>query len=468
MKPKELKDISSSQRELYKKALQSAQRQNTDYAIKQMLILIKAVPELLPLRQELRKQERIKSGKLGGMGKLKAKLKSLLSVAKIKSKLNKSPKAAMALCEECLAVNLYNEMILNLLADAALNAKAPFIAVETRELIREFDPDNEGNLRKLAAIYKQLEQYNEVVQIFQKIAAMHPNNVSVQSELRSAVALSSMQQGQWNEDGDFKDKLKDQEEAKVLEREDNIIRGEEHIDDMIKRYKAELDEKDSIDTRKRLAALYLQGKYFDEAVEEYQRVAEMIGSFDAAIDKQIEKAYIAKCNDIIRQIEEDPSCIENPEEQLAAWREERDSYRLKRALERVERFTHDAHLHYDLAVVYFDLERFDDAIKHFQRASQNPQLRSSATLYLGRCFAAKGQLDMAIERWEEILQDQSSGMDKQRKETLYLLAEAYEKQQETEKALNYYKEIYKHDINYRDVAGKIDQYYKQNSENENK
>jgi tetratricopeptide (TPR) repeat protein len=458
MKPKELKDVSSSQRELYKKAVQSGQRKNTDYAIKQLLMLVKATPELIPVREELRKQERIKSDNIGGIGKLMAKIKPLLTVAKIKAAIAKKPREAMKLCEECLAAFLYNPLILGLLADAALNAKAPFIAIESRKLSREIDPDNETNLRKLADVYKKLDQPNEVVQIFQKIASMHPTNVSIQSELRSAVALASMHEGQWESDGDYKTRLKDKEEAVSLEREDNIIRDEEHIDDMIARYKQELEENNSTDTRKRLAALYLQGKQYDEAIETYQQVVEQVGHLDPAIDKLIESAFIAKCNNIIGQIQADPSCIDEPEEQLAAWTKERDDYRLERATDRVSNFPNDNQLHYDLAMVNFDLNMLDDAIEHFQRASKNPQRKLSSNIFLGRCFAAKEHLDMAIEQFEEAL-GQLPTMDKQKKETLYYLAEAYEKTGNKEKAKEHFKDIYQNDINYLDVANKVQQYY---------
>ncbi|MCF6176400.1 MAG: tetratricopeptide repeat protein [Victivallaceae bacterium] len=458
MKPKELKDVSSSQRELYKKAVQSGQRKNTDYAIKQLLMLVKATPELIPVREELRKQERIKSDNIGGIGKLMAKIKPLLTVAKIKATIAKKPREAMKLCEECLAAFLYNPLILGLLADAALNAKAPFIAIESRKLSREIDPDNETNLRKLADVYKKLDQPNEVVQIFQKISSMHPTNVGIQSELRSAVALASMQEGQWESEGDYKTRLKDKEEAVSLEREDNIIRDEEHIDDMIARYKQELAENNSTDTRKRLAALYLQGKQYDEAIETYQQVVEQVGHLDPAIDKQIESAFIAKCNSIIGQIQADPSCIDQPEEQLTAWTKERDDYRLERATERANNFPNDNQLQYDLAVVNFDLNMLDDAIEHFQRASKNPQRKLSSNIFLGRCFAAKEHLDMAIEQFEEALGQQST-MNKQKKETLYYLAEAYEKTGNKEKAKEYFKDIYQNDINYRDVADKVQQYY---------
>jgi tetratricopeptide (TPR) repeat protein len=458
MKEKELKDATASQRELYKKAVQSGLRKNTDYAIQQLLMLIKSAPELTPVRIELRKQERIKSDAIGGFGKFMATLKHGFAAVKIKSRIAKKPREAMGLCEECLASFLYNPLILGLLADAAVKAKALFIAEAARKLSYEIDPENEFNLRQLADIYKKLDQPNEMVQIFQKLSSMHPEDITIQSELRSAVALASMQEGQWEEDGNFKTKLKDKEEAVSLEREENIVRAEEHIDDMIARYKKELEENPSIDTQKRLAALYQQGKYYDEAIAAYEALVEQMGSLDPTIDKHIEESFVAKCNDVIAQIEADPSCVENPEEQLAAWTKERDDYRLTRATERVNKFPNDAQLHYEKALVNFELDMLDDAIKHFQRASKNPQRRLSSNIYLGRCFAAKGQLDMAIEQLEEALSQQPT-MTKQKKETLYFLAENYEKNGNKAKAQEYFKDIYQDDINYLDVAEKVQQYY---------
>lgn len=458
MEQKQIKDVSSGLRDLYQRAVQSAQRNNVQYAIEQLREIVKKSPGFMPAREELRKLERQKMLSMGAIGKLIAKLKSSMFAAKITPLVKKRPLDAMKICEDALSVCLYNQVVLNLLADAALNADASFIAIESLELVREFSPGNEANLRKLAEVYKSENRGSEVVRIFQQIASKHPNDVTIQNELRSAVAMASMQKGQWEKEGSFQDKLKDKEEASALEREDNLVRDSEHIDELIERYSKELEEKDSIDLRKRLAELYLRGKYYDEAIATFEKVAEQLGAMDPTIDRQIEKAYVAKCDDAIATITADPGCVDEPEEQLKAWKAEKDNYRMQKALDRIKSYPNDAQLRYDLAMLYFEFGQIDEALEQFQHAKRNPQRRLSSIVYLGRCFQSKEQYDLAVEQFESAIAEMHA-MDKQRKETLYYLGNAYECMGNGEKAQECFKELYQNDINFMDVADRIQKYY---------
>ncbi len=66
--------------------------------------------------------------------------------------------------------------------------------------------------------------------------------------------------------------------------------------------------------------------------------------------------------------------------------------------------------------------------------------------------------DMALSQFEKALGEKKV-MDQQRKELVYNLACVYEEQGRREEAARYFKEIYEVDINFLDVADKVESGY---------
>ena len=100
----------------------------------------------------------------------------------------------------------------------------------------------------------------------------------------------------------------------------------------------------------------------------------------------------------------------------------------------------------------------DEALAQFQQAQKGHSVKNKAVLYTGRCLKVKGRYDMAIEQYK-LLVDKMLVMDKEKFEVLYELATAYELNNDKDHALECYKEIYQHDITYKDVEDKINSFY---------
>ncbi|MFA7230106.1 MAG: tetratricopeptide repeat protein [Victivallaceae bacterium] len=459
MDKKTLKDIISAHRDLYQKAVDAGNKRNWDYAIKMMLEVLKKYPTLTVAREKIREFEKGKAAKMGFFGKIIAQIKSSGKVPKIKALINKSPVEAMSLCETELAGYIYNPLILNLLADASAKAEALYVGIETLLLIRSFKPKNEANLRKLADFYKADNQGIEVLKIFQQIVAMHPNDLKVQSELRSATALASMQKGDWEKEGTTQEKSRDNKgEAVVQQMEEGSIHDSDQAGVLIAKYQKDLAENESIDTRRKLAEAYFIAQRYDESIEELNKVAQAVGAMDPAIDKNIERSYLAKIDGMIGQLKTDPTAYENPEEQIRELETHCQQYRLRHATERVEKYPNDTQLRYDLAKILFDAQKIDEAVEHFQYARRNPQRRLSCMVYLGQCFAFKEQYDMSIEQFVGAVAEMGR-MDKVKMDAVYNLGRTYEAMGNYEKAVECYKDIYQANVNYSDIGQRIQQYY---------
>ncbi|MCP3965648.1 MAG: hypothetical protein GY750_14815 [Lentisphaerae bacterium] len=451
MDKKSLQDVNSGTRDLYQKAVQAGKKKNYDYGIKLLLGIVSKNPTLMPAREKIREFEACKSDKVGIVGKIIARFKSSSQLPKIKALSYKEPLKAMRMCEEVLAEFLYNSAILNLLADAAEKAGALYIGIEALEVIHSYAPNSESNLRKLAALYKKNDDAMAALKVFQEIAGRHHDDIEVQAELRSAVALASMQKGDWEKEGSSQEKVKDKDEAVMQQLESGTIHDAGQADIVIAKYVAELQKNDSVDIRRKLAEAYFVKKDYENAQEQYEAIQQKLGRLDPTIDKKIEKVYLLQVDSSIEELKQNPDQYEEPEQQIAELEQHKLQYCLDKATSRVEIYPHDGLLRYDLAVIYFDSDFVEESIEQFQQARNNPQRRLASMVYLGRCFQQNGQTDMAVEQFIEALKEMKTMTD-EKKNTLYCLGKAYEQSGKTEDAVKCYKDIYQKDVNYKDVS----------------
>jgi tetratricopeptide (TPR) repeat protein len=131
---------------------------------------------------------------------------------------------------------------------------------------------------------------------------------------------------------------------------------------------------------------------------------------------------------------------------------------LQSARDMVDRYPGDMDARFRLAELLLAANQIEPAIAQFQQVQKNVKLRSRALQGLGRCFRARGLLDLAVTQLNTAKQE--SGLSEElKKEITYELGECYEKLKQPESAIAQFKEIYTEDIGFRDVAAKINGYY---------
>ena len=453
---KTLKDVSVATKSAYNKALAVMNQNNLEYAIALFKEIVQFDPGFLDAREKLRKCEREYSAKLGAVAKAIASVKSAKYLTKGNMLKAKKPKEAMDQAEEALAYNVFNPAALNLLAEAAKKLGAMFICVEAYELIVEKDDKNEANIVKLGEYYKADGQGIKYLTICQKLADKYPGDLDKLALLREAAALASMEKGKWGqgEKSDFKKNLN----TGNKDQGDRIIRAEDDIREMIEKYSKEIEEgNESIDTRRRLAELYLRAGEFEKAIEAYNWIVNKMGTLDPAIDKAIEKANTAISKRKVEQMIKEG----RPQEEIDAERQANYDYRMERYHERIRLYPNDLQIRFEYAEVLWEGGAVDEALEQFQIAQRNPQHRLIAIVYLGRCFAAKNQFDMAIEQFNRALEDMPT-MNADKMFTLYHLGCTYDMMGRKKEALDCFKQIYAVDIKYMDVAERINKFYEEN------
>ncbi len=115
----------------------------------------------------------------------------------------------------------------------------------------------------------------------------------------------------------------------------------------------------------------------------------------------------------------------------------------------------DSETHYNLGIAYKEMGLVDDAIKEFQTSKNDPKRFLQSSTMLGVCYMEKGLCTLAVDVLEkaiETLQDK----DESYWALSYELAEAHEKNNDLNKALALYTEIYGWDAKFRNVSDKMD------------
>lgn len=223
---------------------------------------------------------------------------------------------------------------------------------------------------------------------------------AMKGEKDAAARTSILRQG-WSHEGSFRDKMKNSDEASLLEQLDKQGMTKEQMEDFLARtidqYNA---DQSNITIVKRMADLYERLDQLENAKSFYD-YALTLNTGDVALQRKCEILNDAIQDRQIAQmeaeIEADPTApdIEDKRAQIAEIRRQRMSVVVNEAKTRVERNPTDKGLRYDLGQAYYNAGQFTEAIPELQQAKANPHIRTKAILMLGRCFQRKNMNDLA-------------------------------------------------------------------------
>ena len=110
--------------------------------------------------------------------------------------------------------------------------------------------------------------------------------------------------------------------------------------------------------------------------------------------------------------------------------------------------------HYDLGVAYKEMGLVDEAIAEFQTALRGPDRRARVYEALGQCFLEKSQYQVASTILQRALNERDVSED-QLIGVLYLLGYAAEAMHRYDEAINHYQRVFALDIQFRDVAERL-------------
>jgi tetratricopeptide (TPR) repeat protein len=452
-----LEEAPRKAREQFEKGLASFERGNLDYAMDRFEFALELAPRLLQARKFLRAAaiKKSKAAKGGALAHAMSAIAGIGGILQVQSQTKKKPELAVKAAEALLRKDPLNPTFLNLFTQAAVAADMPEAAILTLEVAREHHPKDLKILEWLAKLYMTVDRMHDARTTYEELVRMKPNDSAFIKALKDVTALDTMQRGGWSEATSYRDVIKDTKEAVLLEQEKKAVKTDRDVDALILETIAKVErEPQNINYKRALADLYARADRLDDALAVLREAETITGGADPQIERSISSVRVQQFDRTARELE-----AAGDSAGAEAQRAEKEAFLLQDAEGRVRRYPNDLQFRYDLGVLYYERGRHTEAIQQFQLAHKNPQRRIRSLYYLALCFKHKGQMDIASEQLEKALSELHL-MDDTKKDVLYELGVVYEARGNADKAAENFKEIYSVDIGYRDVAAKIEKYYK--------
>jgi len=457
-----LTDLSEQFRKQIERASEM-ETKNIDYAIDIYANIVKQQPSCLDVRKKLRAAQFKKSSCNTRMANFLGKVTAAPFHITGKGKIEKDPINAMEEAEKSIASNPRNPIAGNLLAEAATAAGFYGTAVFARETIREFEPENLLNLKALGQAHLTNGDTENAIRVGNLILKKKPADPSAQELLKQAAVAVALDKGKWEESDDYREKLKDQDEAQSIEQSNRAVTDAEGLKLLIQQTYARIEASpEDINNYREISDLYQRSNEVETAIAWIQKARELPnGKTDIALEQR-EHTLILEYFDSGVEQRQEALAVEPENTKLQTELQEviaqRHAYRRDQLASLIERYPNDYGYRFQFGEILFQEAHYDDAIAQFQLAQRNPTVRLDALVYLGRSYMEKGFHDLAIQQFTTA-KSEIPVLDDRKKEAIYELAQCYEAKGQNEEAIEEYKEVYSGDISFRDVAAKIDAYY---------
>ena len=443
--------------DLYAKACDAVERANYDYAVELFREVLRHNPEYPDARLALRGTERRRIQEKGrsitallgtpfraGLTTLKALFaKAPKRLELYEDYLEKSPSSFWGLCGAAAAA-----------AKAGLKGEA----IQTYRDALKLKPSHKRALRAIGDALIETKAHQEALKYLNRLAALEPKNRELQREVRDLAATEHMVAHDMESAGSFRDMIRDKALAERLEASGRMAVTMDDLRKNVQEAEEGLAEHpNNVPRILGLAQMYTDTMQLQRAEallrEKHEAIPESYEIREKLGDVQLRACEVT--------VEEALKAAEaNPQDQAAAKKvQELQERRRKFAFEeygwRLAQHPTDRHLHLLMARAHFDNGQYNEAIAACQTAGQDARYALESCKLLGQAFMHKKQFDLALEQFGKAIANHKE-MDDQGKDLRYCQAEAYEQMGNRQEALKAYKHIYSQDINYRDVAQKVD------------
>ncbi len=114
--------------------------------------------------------------------------------------------------------------------------------------------------------------------------------------------------------------------------------------------------------------------------------------------------------------------------------------------------------YYYLGKILKDAKDLQGAIKSFEKAQRDPELKQKAIIEHGSCYMIAGRIDNALVDFQRAIELDKEGTQAETLYARYFLAVCYEKSRKIDKAIEQWEAIYKRNKSFRDVSAKLSEY----------
>ena len=428
---------------------------NFDYAIELYLQGLERHPEEVDAHQNLRDvalRRKVSGGKPLGM------------FEKMKLRSSKDDKVNMLNAEKLLSYDPGNVDHMTALLQAAHRAGFYQTVMWIGPILQKANADSPkpsyDKFIILKDIYKSLFEWKLATDACHHAAAMRPDDMDLQNELKNLGAQQTMQAGGYGTGGSFTSSVKDKDAQQRLMEQDKGVLSE----DLLARNIREAEEQLAADPNEPGKIMKLvEALVKTESLEHENRAIEVLEDAHKRTKQfrfrlnvgQIKMRQLSRMERSMRtEVARNPKDEELKKSYIEFLREkaeeELSEYRLAS-----EAYPTEISYKYQIALRLFDLGRYDEAIPRFQEAVQDPKTRADATVYLGRAFLEAGFADEAVDTLRGAIEAYPVRGDTKSKEMHYWYGRSLEAKGDTATAIKNYSQVAQWDFNYKDVQTRI-------------
>jgi tetratricopeptide (TPR) repeat protein len=445
-------------------AADKAVTSNPSYSVEIYSAVLKLSPGCIELRKKLRAlQLRMAKKSTKGLSSLFGKV--TIAPFMLRGKGDKKPTIALEKAEELIEKSVGNVLAHQMLVDAAKELDLKETVVFGLETIRQISPKDLKNLKELGNAYLEIGETEKTIAVGNEIQKLNPSDGDAEDLMKRASVAVAMNKGKWEESEDFRTQLKDEAEAQSLEQAAKSVNDAKGLEELIRQtYSLWEQEPNNLNYYKRLSELYQKYGDLENAIAWIQEARKQdAGKADVSLEEKERSLTLEYFDNVIDQW--DKQFQQNPNDQsvqssLEEAINNRKIYQKTQLESLVQRYPNDFGYRYELGVLLFEEEDYENCLAHFQLAQKNAKVRLDAILYLGRAYSRKSFYDLAIEQFN-LLKSEIQIMDERKKEAIYELGCCYESMNKGEEAMEEFKLVYSADISFKDVADKINAFYNQ-------
>jgi len=320
---------------------------------------------------------------------------------------------------------------------------------------------NVSILDTLALSYAGAGQFDKAVAACQRAYKLKPSDADLADDFKNLTAELTMARGKYDQDGDFRNSIKDREAQEKLHAQQSVVRTEDYRLLAVKEARKKLAKNPDLAMNIFNLAETLSDLQNDDAENEAVELLE--NAYKSKNDFSFkQRAGLLRIKQLRRKLRQakvvaeakaDDAKAKGRVEELSKQLSdvELDHYRLC-----MENYPTDLKPKYEYGIRLIRNKRYDEAIPLFQEAQRDPRRKISAMDKIGFCFFMKEWFADAIDVFNQAIDSYEIKDDKIAKELRYNLARSYEEHGETEKALEVYRKIAQLDFAYKDVSERVD------------
>ena len=335
------------------------------------------------------------------------------------------------------------------LEDTALVKWIADLMLETQ---RQADKPSKRVLQLLTASYEDIEQFASAVEACERALLLSPDDSPMQQKLTALAARHTIQQGRYEEEGDFTKGIKDLEKQKALIQEDRLVQTEEHLKANIEKARQEYLADPTVGGKisgfvDALLAIE-EETYENEAVDVLNKDRRDTGAYQ----------FKVRIGDIrIRQMTRRFRKLRAAGDKAAAAEQARRQleFELEEFTERSLNYPTDLVMKFELGRRQLLAGNYDDAIPSLQQAQRDPKRHLRAMTLLGQAFAKKEWYHEAAETFQHALESEMS--DERAVDIRYSLGDVLEKIDDLRGALDQFSQVAQVNFQYKDVRDRVEQ-----------